>query len=589
MTIAKRVPQRINQILNVIPVAILDSAEWTQFIIHELDATTGDVIESVRDKNSFNAVDSDYTTNFENLRQDELAIQFNTIKNNAKEQYRTTLPYVKNLNYSDFDGMVNYSIAGQNTEVGLTQISRMTDVVMSDEGDLQVYFNVIPNELRQDSRVVVPINGKSYLNLGNIPQVEYFKFVTAQDVENYPQLQGAEGTLAVVLKNGEIQQLTQDPVKALSYFNYDAETNTLSYELDGQRTDSHLPIINSVNYNVDTGKLTWSYNNEGATTPLEDKSIDATIPFMKAIYFDKATKNFYVQYNSTVAESVRDALQIDFPIYKTEGNASAPDSAEGWIHIGNLSSYVDPFAATNFTWQQLYTSVYNKPVEEGVTISLETKNELLNNLNRINEIGPTAADAEQQDEDFSKKVIQAALSFLYPGGIIDGINPDIASGHAISIGNDNDIKNFYAFDWLHAATSESLTEDASDATGNWFWLGQVGTPSTIIIGEKDQGMGIDGAIKLVRSNDLYNITYTTTSSNITPAFSINKILEGKTYKNKILNVASNTNLNITMGTTLSYQGSATTSQTGPLRLTLENDILHIVITNVTGDISISIS
>jgi hypothetical protein len=52
--------------------------------------------------------------------------------------------------------MVNYSIAGQNTEVGLTQISRMTDVVMSDEGDLQVYFNAIPNELRDDERVVVP-------------------------------------------------------------------------------------------------------------------------------------------------------------------------------------------------------------------------------------------------------------------------------------------------------------------------------------------------------------------------------------------------------------------------------------------------
>ena len=63
----------------------------------------------------------------------------------------------------------------------------------------------------------------------------------------------------------------------------------------------------------------------------------------------------------------------------------------------------------------------------------------------------------------------------------------------------------------------------------------------------------------------------------------------KKNKNKILNVASNTNLNITMGNSLNYQGGATTFQTGPLRLTLEGNILHIVITNVTGDISISVS
>jgi len=164
--------------------------------------------------------------------------------------------------------MVSYVLAGGGTN-SLTQITKINDVVLEDNGELRTYVDAIPNGLieRNEFGGVVTDTDKyhyktndsdsSYLKTGHIKTVESFSFITEDDIteaqteQDIDFLTRNKGKLIVKYTDGTVEVLTKKQISMIEDFTYDPVTNTISYTNNKTPVSFNLPIMTGLDYDYE--------------------------------------------------------------------------------------------------------------------------------------------------------------------------------------------------------------------------------------------------------------------------------------------------------------------------------------------------
>ena len=134
-------------------------------------------------------------------------------------------------------------------------------------------------------------------------------------------------------------------------------------------------------------------------------------------------------------------------------------------------------------------------------------------------------------------VVIIALNVLYPNGEITDLDQaDGARYRAVTVGNSEDLKDFYAYDW---------------GANSWFFLGRIETAKNTAVNYKSNTGELppSGGILLTKTKDICNITISE-ENGLQVKNKMKEIQLGKPYYNYVYNIdATNLNLEIIMNDT----------------------------------------
>ena len=564
--------------------------------IHQIKDGTDTIIRRAGD---WNTLDDNYEGIFlqgQTRDQYKLIIQYNIQEDNDNEEensvkttkkYVTIIPFVNSLSYDDKTGVISYSLASSASSYPLTQITKIKNIVLEDNGQLRTYVDAIPDNLIETNEEGVIIketdnyhykddqvvgDEDNYLKTGHIKTVESFSFITEDDITEAQTEQDIEfltknkGKLVVKYTDNTVETLTDKPISMIEDFTYNPDTNEISYFNNKTKETFNLPIMLGLDYDYDQGDIVYYISQpkkeqeenteqqqqgetQESTTPKPYKvTFSNKVPFIQKVGLNQATNKLYFQFNKgasgedLVEVTAQDENREDFT-YKLE---------DGWYEIGDMSSYpMTPLPATNITYAEFDYYFNNLRTSSQSEMTQEEKDLVAEIASRMDYIvnagGPVAADqmrlneSEQlREENFSKNSVVKALNYLFKDGQILIYNNTSSNfeepateqnfkGYAVTIGMDlnSGDKDFYVYDW-----GKSLQPLSSERS--WYYLGHLSSESSISVINNSTATSsapYSGYV-FVSSSQLKDITIDTPIY-ITFEKTIRKILTGKTYKNVI--------------------------------------------------------
>ena len=541
-------------------------------------------------------------------QENELIIQYNVEETpGVTKKYTTFIPFVNDFQYDQDTGMISYVLAGGGTN-SLTQITKINDVVLEDNGELRTYVDAIPNGLieRNEFGGIVTDTDKyhyktndsdsSYLKTGHIKTVESFSFITEDDITeaqrrynnasegSMEQKQAAQditfftankGKLVVKYTDDTVEVLTEKQISMIEDFAYDPVTNTISYTNNKTPVSFNLPIMTGLDYDYEQGDIVYyitrpkteeeqqQQQESGEQQVLEPHKVTFSnkVPFIQKVGLNQGTKELYFQFNKGA-----DAESIVQVINSPNTNDIPFNPVDGWYKIGDMSSYpMTPLPATNFTYQELWdylnartNSLPTEDSQRSVISNLATDVQYI-----INAGGPVAADQMKMNEDeemtnFSKNTIINVLNYIFYDGYIRIYNSQTQSfetdaseslkGYAVTIGMDasSGDKDFFVFDWGKSLQPTVATIEGENVyNGTWYFLGHLSAEGSITIAS-------DSAVASSAPYSGYVLVASSQLNNITvtmPSYvtlerTITKIVSGKTYKNVIKGLRDNDRIKI---------------------------------------------
>lgn len=487
---------------------------------------------------------------------------FKIIYNDDSEQ-EWKLPMVSSINYNNDNGELSYSVLTDNLNLASEEITqqRILTTVKYIRSIIQEQMSgvifIIYNTTRQNASSIEDLlttllqnyrvgEGEEETNENNRAALR--AIATAIGSHEYSVFPiKAITNIAMEGSNIVARYTVGDPVivgeniYGIKRFDFDPETSSLMIQKSYENTPTSYPFIypTNIEYNNEESELEYILSN-GNTSPV------GKIPLIKDLSISDSL-DFYVQMNGAA-----DAENFITESEEAKQNASKYYDAnhpktQNWIHLGNLAKITNVIGvARNFTWEQLKNIINDNP-----TLNSDSRLELFRTS-----IFTIYTEADAMD------VVIIALNVLYPNGEITDLDQvDGARYRAITIGNSEDLKDFYAYDW---------------GANSWFFLGRIETAKNTAVDYKSNtgGLPSSGGILLTKTNDICNITVSE-DNGLQVKNTMKEIKIGSPYYNYVYNIdATNLNLEIIMNNT---QVSTTV---------FNENTRQININKVTGDIII---
>ena len=444
---------------------------------------------------------------------------FKIIYNDDSEQ-EWKLPMVSSINYNNDNGELSYSVLTDNLNLGSEEIAqqRILTTVKYIRSIIQEQMSgvifIIYNTIRQNASTI-----EDLLTI----LLENYK-VGEGEQETDENNMGALRVIATAIGDHEYSVF---PIKAITNIAMEGSNIVARYTVGdpvivGENIygikrfdfDPETSYPTNIEYNNEESELEYTLSN-GNTSPV------GKIPLIKDLSISDSL-DFYVQMNGAA-----DADNFITESEEAKQNASKYYDAnhpktQNWVHLGNLAKITNVIGiARNFTWSQLKEIINDNP-----TLNSDSRLELFRTS-----IFTIYTEADAMD------VVIIALNVLYPNGEITDLDQaDGARYRAVTVGNSEDLKDFYAYDW---------------GANSWFFLGRIETAKNTAVNYKSDvgGLPPSGGILLTKTKDICNITISE-ENDLQVKNKMKEIQLGKPYYNYVYNIdATNLNLEIIMNDT----------------------------------------
>ena len=462
---------------------------------------------------------------------------FKIIYNDDSEQ-EWKLPMVSSINYNNDNGELSYSVLTDNLNLGSEEIAqqRILTTVKYIRSIIQEQMSgvifIIYNTIRQNASTIEDLltillenykvgEGEQETDENNMGALRVI--ATAIGDHEYSVFPiKAITNIAMEGSNIVARYTVGDPVivgeniYGIKRFDFDPETSSLMIQKSYESSPTSYPFIypTNIEYNNEESELEYTLSN-GNTSPV------GKIPLIKDLSISDSL-DFYVQMNGAA-----DADNFITESEEAKQNASKYYDAnhpktQNWVHLGNLAKITNVIGiARNFTWSQLKEIINDNP-----TLNSDSRLELFRTS-----IFTIYTEADAMD------VVIIALNVLYPNGEITDLDQaDGARYRAVTVGNSEDLKDFYAYDW---------------GANSWFFLGRIETAKNTAVNYKSDvgGLPPSGGILLTKTKDICNITISE-ENDLQVKNKMKEIQLGKPYYNYVYNIdATNLNLEIIMNDT----------------------------------------
>ena len=452
------------------------------------------------------------------------------------------LPMVSSINYDDDNGNLSYSLLTDNLTPGaeeitqqrmLTTVKYIHNIVQEEmSGVIFIIYNTLRSNIASDNpETVVSILSNDLIkryrvgegeegqtdknNIAalrtiaeNIGSHEYSVF----PIKAITDIRMEDSNIIAKYTTG-VQQTVGQGIYGITKFEYDPETSSLIIQrsMDNEATTFTLNYPETIRYDYKDDVLKYDLSNG------QEKTI-GNLPLIRDLSISDSL-DLYVQMNGSadaahfITES-EDARQNPNKYYDENHSKN-----QNWVHLGNLSKITNVIGvARNFTWQDLKAAVNDNP-----TLSEDSRLELFRTS-----IFTIYTEADAID------VVTIALNVLYPNGEITDLDEvDGARYRAVTVGNSEDLKDFYAYDW---------------GASSWFFLGRIETAKNTAVDYKSNigGLPSSGGILLTRTSDICQISIAE-DNGLQVKNNMKEIKIGKSYYNYIYNTdATNSNIEIIM-------------------------------------------
>ena len=471
--------------------------------------------------------------------------------NNTQNQWY--IPFVDSMTYEQATGLLKYHVLGpdRGSTNSLIRLKFIKEILQHDQtGKIIIVYNTLREGAGTSSD---PIDSDEYLEgLDDLKQE-----ISDREYQVFPMRALSE----IKIQNGKIYPIYTDGAEGekvnfhtVNEFGYDPDTAVLSYTVDGVSHSFNIDYPRTIQYDINDDKVKYIPATGGNAKEI------GTLPLIKDIDLSDDL-DLYVRMNG---QTGYDLITKDF------SNDEDHKETDYWVNLGHLAKTLPIMGiAKNYNRQELLE---------------ELNSETLVNVTSLNTLRGIMGDATQYSQQKIDSII-TCLNLTYPDGrILEEREANIRRFRLITVGQDEDLKDFFAFDQFRTKTTYNLIPDSAlseegiisqifSQLGSWYFLGRIQTSKNVAVGDSTAEVPSSGGILLTKKSDIYSITY----DSVNPFSVKNKMKEikrGSVYKNKIFSGIPVTPV-IMMGNediTTSCYNTATQ---------------EILINEVTGDISIT--
>lgn len=478
---------------------------------------------------------------------------FKILFNNGNE-YRAYIPFVNGMDYNASSGWISYHVIGPDrghTE-SLVQVKFIQKILQDPAtGKIIIVYNTpregnIPSDITANESIKTEIGSH---------ECQAFPLKTIQSIT----LDEQSGNLNVNFIDGSKPETIITDFYTIDTFYYDPVKSKLHIKKSTETEEQVFPLAypTSIRYNPQNDNIEYMRVGDDSYTQI------GNLPLLKDIQLTD-NLDLYIQMNGQQGYDI--ISETDF------GNDETHPASQYWINLGNLTKTLSVMGiARNFTRNELYNVIINDDFWGTAQV--------FESLRRV------LADTNEYTKN-KISIVTQCLNLIYHDGTVTDINEENNTGdrfRLITVGEDSELKDFFAFDLYKTKTvyqpttvDGQTTYTTTEEAGSWYFLGRIETSKNTEVGSIGSNTLSQGGILLTKKSDICSISFPDSVNALVPKNKMKEIKLGSSYKNKIGNLSASEGVVITMLGT-----NNTTAQSYFNRITKE-----INIPAVTGDITI---
>lgn len=468
--------------------------------------------------------------------------------NNTQNQWY--IPFVDSMTYEQATGLLKYHILGpdRGSTNSLIRLKFIKEILQHDQtGKIIIVYNTLREGAGTSSD---PIDSDEYLEgLDDLKQE-----ISDREYQVFPMRALSE----IKIQDGKIYPIYTDGAEGekvnfhtVNEFGYDPDTAVLSYTVDGVNHSFNIDYPKTIQYDISDDKVKYIPATGGNAKEI------GTLPLLKDIDLSDDL-DLYVRMNGQTGYDL-----ITKPGFQNDTDHKTSDY---WVNLGHLAKTLPIMGiAKNYNRQELLE---------------ELNSERLVNVTSLNTLRGIMGDTQYSQQKIDSVI--TCLNLIYPTGQIP--EADVQRFRLITVGQDEDLKDFFAFDQFRTKSTYNIIPDSAlseegvisqifSQPGSWYFLGRIQTSKNVAVGDSTAEVPSSGGILLTKKSDIYSITY----DSVNPFSVKNKMKEikhGSVYKNKIFSGIPVTPVIMMGNEDITASCYNTTTQ-------------EILINEVTGDISIT--